>query len=202
MTEALSEVAGDRLNEATLDKVVRNASSSWQQSGHLRGRSRKTRQRVRATRAATAYALLLGFGTGSRGCLLFETPWCSILDATVGELLELGVAVREPRSREFSIQVRVMDNDRTGSRCSTTRIHQGMDVGGMGCGAVKALLSCHAVSIIRDLRLWTPGSICTFWQMSAWNLFTTVPESYTQNSRFPPSSNPRTSLVQVAMNRK
>ena len=60
MTEAVSQVAGDRLNEAILDKVVRNASSSWTQSGHLRGRSRKTRQRVRATAAATAYALLLG----------------------------------------------------------------------------------------------------------------------------------------------
>ena len=67
MTEALSEVAGDRLNEAILDKVVRNASSSWTQSGHLRGRSRKTRQRVRATPAAAAYALLLGFACGSRG---------------------------------------------------------------------------------------------------------------------------------------
>ena len=94
MTEALSEVAGDRLNEAILDKVVRNASSSWTQSGHLRGRSRKTRQRVWATPAATAYALLLGFGAGSRGRLLFETPWCSVLDATAGELLELAVAAK------------------------------------------------------------------------------------------------------------
>ena len=94
MTESLSEAAGDRLNDATLDKVVRNASSSWTQSGHLRGRSRKTRQRVRATPAATAYALLLGFGAGSRGRLLFETPWCSVLDATAGELLELAVAAR------------------------------------------------------------------------------------------------------------
>ena len=90
----LSKVAGARLNPDTLDKVVRNASSSWTQSGHLRGRGRKTRQRVRATPAATAYALLLGFGAGSRGRLLFETPWCSILDATAGELLELAVAAK------------------------------------------------------------------------------------------------------------
>ena len=94
MTNGLSMVAGARLNPDTLDKVVRNASSSWTQSGHLRGRSRKTRQRVRATPAATAYALLLGFGTGSRGRLLFETPWCSVLDATAGELLELAVAAK------------------------------------------------------------------------------------------------------------
>ena len=94
MTDALSQVAGDRLNEDILDKVVRNASSSWTQSGHLRGRSRKTRQRVRATPAATAYALLLAFGTGSRGRLLFETPWCSVLDATTGEVLELAADAR------------------------------------------------------------------------------------------------------------
>ena len=94
MKNGLSLVAGARLNPDTLDKVVRNASSSWTQSGHLRGRSRKTRQRVPATPAAAAYALLLGFGTGVRGRLLFETPWCSILDATAGELVELAVGAR------------------------------------------------------------------------------------------------------------
>ena len=46
MKDALSDAVGDRLNKATLDKVVRNASSSWTQSGHLQGRGRKTRQRV------------------------------------------------------------------------------------------------------------------------------------------------------------
>ena len=32
MTDALTEVVGDRLNSDTLDKVVRNAASSWTQS--------------------------------------------------------------------------------------------------------------------------------------------------------------------------
>jgi hypothetical protein len=91
MKDALSEVVGDRLNEATLDKVVRNASSSWTQSGHLRGRGRKTRQRVEATPAATAYALLLGFAVGRRGRLLFETPWAAMLDAGPNELIDVAV---------------------------------------------------------------------------------------------------------------
>ena len=52
MKDALSEATGDRLNQDTLDKAVRNAASSWTQSGHLRGRGRKSRQRVRATPAA------------------------------------------------------------------------------------------------------------------------------------------------------
>ena len=88
MKDALSEVAGERLNEDILDKVARNASSSWTQSGHLQGRSRKTRQRAQATPAATMYALLIGFGCGRRGRLLFETPWCAVLDAGPDELLE------------------------------------------------------------------------------------------------------------------
>ena len=67
MTDALIEVAGDRLNSETLDKVVRNAASSWTQAGHLRGRGRKTRQQVQATPVVAAYALFIGFATGRRG---------------------------------------------------------------------------------------------------------------------------------------
>src|SRR5690606_1625497 len=33
MTDALDRVVGSRLSESTLDKVVRNAASSWTQSG-------------------------------------------------------------------------------------------------------------------------------------------------------------------------
>ena len=92
MMDAVAEAVGDRLNSETMDKVVRNAASSWTQSGHLRGRGRKTRQKVPVTPVVTAYALLLGFATGRRGRLLFETPWCSVLDTDAGELMELAVA--------------------------------------------------------------------------------------------------------------
>ena len=95
MKDALSDAVGERLNDETLDKVVRNASSSWTQSGHLRGRGRKTRQRVEATPAAATYALLLGFALGHRGRLLFETPWAAVLDSSPGELI--GVAVHARR---------------------------------------------------------------------------------------------------------
>ena len=91
MKDALTEAVGDRLNEATLDKVVRNASSSWTQSGHFRGRGRKTRQKVEATPAATAFALLLGFAVGRRGRLLFEAPWAAVLDASPGDLVDVAV---------------------------------------------------------------------------------------------------------------
>ena len=94
MKDALSDAVGDRLNKATLDKVVRNASSSWTQSGHLQGRGRKTRQRVLPTPAATTYALLLGFAVGRRGQMLFETPWTAILDVGLDELIDLASDAR------------------------------------------------------------------------------------------------------------
>ena len=89
--DAIKDAVGDRLNEATLDKVVRNASSSWTQSGHLRGRGRKTRQRVEPTPVATMFALLLGFAVGRRGRLLFETPWVAVLDVAPDELIDSAV---------------------------------------------------------------------------------------------------------------
>lgn len=94
MKDALSEAVGDRLNDATLDKVVRNACSSWTQSGHFRGRGRKIRQKVDLTPASTAYALLLGFAVGRRGPLLFETPWAAILDADPDNLIDAAIDAR------------------------------------------------------------------------------------------------------------
>ena len=91
MKDDLSAAVEHRLNDATLDKVVRNASSSWTQSGHLKGRSRKTRQRVEASPAVAAYALLFALATGRRGRLLFEAPWVAVLDSAPGALLDLAI---------------------------------------------------------------------------------------------------------------
>lgn len=89
MTDALKNAVGDRLNDSTLDKVVRNASSSWTQSGHFQGRARKFRQQAQATPTACAFALLIGYLLGKRGPLLFETPWCRVLDLAAGDVAEL-----------------------------------------------------------------------------------------------------------------
>ncbi len=87
--DAVAKSVGARLNESTLDKVVRNALSSWTQSGHLRGWSRKIRQAVTATPAATAFALLVAYGTGRRGQRLFGSPWAAVLDSDPTRLVEL-----------------------------------------------------------------------------------------------------------------
>lgn len=86
LTDALGEALDGRLNDSSLDKVVRNTSASWTQSGHLAGRGRKTRCTVKPTPASVAYALLLGYILGSRSSRLFETFWTKIFDVPPGEL--------------------------------------------------------------------------------------------------------------------
>ena len=80
MITALRELVGDRMNESTLGKVVRNAASSWTQSGHLRGRTFKKRQRVLATPGTVAFALYLAYAAGFRGFDLFASGWMAVLD--------------------------------------------------------------------------------------------------------------------------
>ena len=94
MIVALNRAAGSRFNEGTLNKVVRNAASSWTQIGHLKGRSHKVRQSIAPTASTTAYSLLLGYLTGSRGAKLFETPWAQVLDTPPGEIMHLAMDAR------------------------------------------------------------------------------------------------------------
>jgi hypothetical protein len=94
MTDAIGRAVGNRLSESTLDKVVRNAASSWTQSGHLKGRGRKVRQTVRPTAVATAFALFLGYITGKRGTMIFESLWAQALDASAGDLINLAMDAR------------------------------------------------------------------------------------------------------------
>lgn len=94
LIDALNRAVGNRLSESTLDKVVRNTASSRTQSGHLKGRKRKLRQRVTPTASSTAYALLLGHLTGTRGSELFETPWTQVHDASPDELMNLAMDAR------------------------------------------------------------------------------------------------------------
>lgn len=93
-TEALRETVEGRLNENILDKVVRNTASSWTQSGHFEGRSRKRRLKIQPTPVSIAYALLLGYLLGYRSRNLFETIFCSVLDRDVDELIFLAMAAK------------------------------------------------------------------------------------------------------------
>ena len=94
LTDAIRQAVDDRLNEATLDKVVRNTASSWTQSGHLEGRSRKKRKKIDPTPGAVAFALLLGFMLGARGRMLFDTLFTRVLDRDVDGLTSLAMDAR------------------------------------------------------------------------------------------------------------
>ena len=91
ITDALRLNVGERLNEDSLDKVVRNTASSWTQSGHLSGRSRKNRMKVHPTLFVASYAILLGYLLGRRGSDLFDTIWARSLDSTPDELVFLAM---------------------------------------------------------------------------------------------------------------
>jgi len=80
MKSALQRLAGERLNEGTLDKVCRNAASSWAQSGHLEGRTFKRRRLVSPTHSSVAFAIYLAHAAGFRGSEIFSSGWLRILD--------------------------------------------------------------------------------------------------------------------------
>ena len=91
---AIRESVGTRLNDAVLDKVARNAGSSWTQSGHLQGRVRKIRQRVTPAVGSAALALWLGSLEGLAGEQLLDCRWAKVLDLTGGEMVELALQAR------------------------------------------------------------------------------------------------------------
>jgi hypothetical protein len=80
--QTLADADPHRFNEATLDKIARNAASSWTQSGHLHGHLTKMRAQAKASPVSVAYALAMGYLAGARGALLFDTYWTALLDAS------------------------------------------------------------------------------------------------------------------------
>jgi hypothetical protein len=86
---ALLDAVGERLNDSILNKVIRNAASSWTQSGHLEGRTLKKRRQVHPTPANVAYSLFLGYTAGFRGTELFSCIWMILLDCSPSLAREL-----------------------------------------------------------------------------------------------------------------
>ncbi len=94
MKEAIRAAARERLNDSTLDKVARNAASSWAQSGHLQGRTFKIRRRVRATPVAVAFALYLANAAGFHGEDLLSSGWIKTLDCGGSCALDLAMEAK------------------------------------------------------------------------------------------------------------
>lgn len=122
MKTALRSAVGGRLNDSTLEKVCRNAASSWTQSGHLEGRTFKKRRLVQASPATAAFALYLANSAGYRGAEIFLSAWFRVLDCDpskarhyaleakrlglinlrmAGDVVELDVSLLDPASRRI-----------------------------------------------------------------------------------------------------
>lgn len=93
--DTIREAVGGRLNESILDKVARNAGSSWTQSGHLVGRVRKIRQRVDPTPGPVALALWMGSLEGLAGVGLLECRWIQVLDRSGGNVVDLVLQAKQ-----------------------------------------------------------------------------------------------------------
>jgi hypothetical protein len=90
----LRTVVEERLNDSTLNKVIRNTASSWAQTGHLVGRTFKKRAPVQATAGSVAFGLYLGHAVGFRGASLFSTGWISLLDCNPVNARNLAVEAK------------------------------------------------------------------------------------------------------------
>lgn len=84
-------------SESTLAKIGRNASSSWEQTGHLvRGLGKsKVRKRSVCRPANVAYALMVSHLQGGRGQALFDSVWCRYLDHPLSYLFDLAASASQ-----------------------------------------------------------------------------------------------------------
>jgi hypothetical protein len=94
MKAALRAAVGDRLNDSTLDKVCRNAASTWAQSGHLQGRTFKRRRGVSPSPASAALAIYLANAAGFRGAEIFSCGWLKLLDCEPHRARDLAVEAK------------------------------------------------------------------------------------------------------------
>lgn len=111
---AIRDCVGSRLNDSILDKVARNAGSSWSQSGHLEGRVRKVRTRVDPTMGSLAFALWLGSLEGLAGEQLLFSRWTKVLDRSGGQLIDLVLRAKQLGLIHARIGGGVIEIDATG----------------------------------------------------------------------------------------
>jgi hypothetical protein len=88
---ALQAAVGDRLSDSTLEKVCRNAASTWAQSGHLEGRTFKKRRIVQPSTTAVTFAIYLAHAAGFRGAEIFSSGWLRVLDCDPSQARELAL---------------------------------------------------------------------------------------------------------------
>jgi hypothetical protein len=111
MRQMLRDVVGNRLNDDTLDKVARNAASSWSQAGHLSGRTFKVRRPVQPTFAAAGLALLLAYTCGARGDALLRSDWLKAIDCQPTQARALAIDAKRHGLMDLRMAADVIDVD-------------------------------------------------------------------------------------------
>ena len=93
--DSLRQSVGRRLNDAVLDQAARKCASSWTQSGHFAGRSRKIRKQVVPTPGPLAMALWLGTMEGHAGHALLDSRWTRVLDSGGAALISVALRTKQ-----------------------------------------------------------------------------------------------------------
>jgi hypothetical protein len=86
LKESLEEKYPGRFSPKTLHSTAQNIASSYQQSGHFKGRRSKIRSHPNVTPMATMYALFIGYLSGYRGENLLNTIWSRLLDIPMHQI--------------------------------------------------------------------------------------------------------------------
>jgi hypothetical protein len=87
---ALESAFPNQYSELSRGQTARHAASSWTQSGHLAGRTKKIRRRIKATTVAVMMAFFLGDIAGYHGAAVFSNPWCRLLDLNPDRAKNMG----------------------------------------------------------------------------------------------------------------
>lgn len=111
MRRTLRDAVGNRLNDDTLDKVARNAASSWSQAGQLTGRTFKVRRLVQPTFATVGLALLLAYTCGGRGEALLESDWLKAIDCQPSQARALAIDAKRHGLIDLRMVGEVLDVD-------------------------------------------------------------------------------------------
>lgn len=105
---AVASADEGRLNADVIGKVVRNVASSWQQSGHLAGRTFKKRRIVRPTTAVVAFAAFLAHRSGFRGIEIFRSGWFQALDMSPAQARAALIEAKQIGLIDFRVSGEVM----------------------------------------------------------------------------------------------
>ena len=90
LAQSLEATFPNQYSELNRNKIARNAASSWTQSGHLAGRAKKTRQRIKPSAVAVTMAFFLGDIAGYHGAAVFSNNWCALLDLNADRARNMG----------------------------------------------------------------------------------------------------------------